>query len=121
MMIRLKRIYEDPSEDDGERILVERLWPRGMTKQRAAVDLWLKDLAPSPELRRWFSHDPDKWPTFLRRYWEELNQPEKQPLIATLRQKDQAGTVTLVFASRDPLQNSTMVVKAFLSGESPIP
>ena len=71
-MIRLKRAYEPPSRNDGFRILVERLWPRGVTKVKAALDLWLKDVAPSPELRNWFGHDPAKWKEFERRYWKEL-------------------------------------------------
>src|SRR5262249_48331791 len=74
VMIRLKRAYEKPSSDDGMRILVERLWPRGLTKKRAAVDLWLKEIAPSPELRKWFSHDPKKWKQFETRYRKELQQ-----------------------------------------------
>lgn len=113
-MIRLKRIYDDPSDDDGQRVLVERLWPRGMTKQRAAVDHWLKNLAPTPELRRWFGHDPEKWLTFRRRYWKQLQQPHNQPQIAMLRKMSQDGTVTLVYASRDPQRNNTAVLKAFL-------
>jgi uncharacterized protein YeaO (DUF488 family) len=84
-MIKLKRVYERPAPEDGERILVERLWPRGLTKERAAVDLWLKDVAPSPELRKWFGHDPARWEQFQKRYWKELR--EKQDAIRLLRQK----------------------------------
>ena len=76
-MIKLKRAYEKPSRDDGSRILVERLWPRGLTKERAAVDLWLKEVAPSPELRKWFGHDPAKWEQFQKRYWKELEEKEE--------------------------------------------
>ena len=76
-MIKLKRAYEKPSRDDGSRILVERLWPRGLTKERAAVDLWLKEVAPSPELRKWFGHDPAKWEQFQNRYWKELEEKEE--------------------------------------------
>lgn len=75
-MIRLKRAYEAPAANDGVRILVERLWPRGVSKQRAALDLWLKDIAPSPELRQWYSHDPAKWPQFRRRCGAELRARE---------------------------------------------
>ena len=75
-MIKLKRAYEKPSRDDGSRILVERLWPRGLTRERAAVDLWLKEVAPSPELRKWFGHDPAKWEQFQKRYWKELEEKE---------------------------------------------
>jgi uncharacterized protein YeaO (DUF488 family) len=76
-MIKLKRVYEKPSGDDGSRILVERLWPRGLTRERAAVDLWLKEVAPSPELRKWFGHDPAKWEQFQNRYWKELEEKEE--------------------------------------------
>lgn len=73
-MIRLKRAYDEPSKQDGLRILVERLWPRGVSKEKVAVDLWLKDLAPSTELRKWFGHDPKKWDEFRKRYWSELGE-----------------------------------------------
>ncbi len=71
-MIKLKRVYEDPAQEDGVRILVERLWPRGLAKERAAIDIWLKNVAPSPELRKWFAHDPKKWKGFCERYKKEL-------------------------------------------------
>src|SRR5438270_5954536 len=100
---RLKRVYEAPSPTDGERVLVERLWPRGLAKAKAAVDLWLKEVAPSPELRKWFAHDPAKWEQFRHRYWEELKgNPEALEL---LRQKAKQGTVTLVYAARDEEHN----------------
>jgi uncharacterized protein YeaO (DUF488 family) len=84
-MIRLKRVYEKRSSEDGERILVERLWPRGVSKEKAGVDLWLKEIAPSPELRKWFNHDPARWKQFQQRYWTELkDQPEA---VKTLRAK----------------------------------
>ena len=98
-MIRLKRAYEPASPADGERVLVERLWPRGVTKARAAVDHWPKDLAPSPELRRWFAHDPAKWKAFERRYWKELE--GKAEAVAWLRRKARRGMVTLVYAARE--------------------
>jgi len=88
-MIKLKRAYEKPAEDDGERILVERLWPRGLTKLRARIDLWLKDVAPSTELRRWFGHDPDKWDEFRRRYQKELK--DDNDLIKLLKRKAKAA------------------------------
>lgn len=111
-MIHLKRVYEKPSPKDGERILVERLWPRGVTKERAALDLWLKDAAPSPELRTWFAHDPAKWRQFEQRYWEEL-QHEKGP-VETLRHKARGGTVTLVYAAHDELHNGAVALKEFV-------
>ncbi len=111
-MIHLKRAYEEPSPDDGERVLVERLWPRGLTKARAAVDLWLKDVSPSPELRRWFGHDPAKWEEFERRYRRELEgNPEA---IELLRRKAERGTLTLVYAARDTEHNSALLLKELL-------
>ena len=111
-MIALKRIYEPPSRQDGRRVLVERLWPRGLTKERAAVDLWLKEVAPSPELRQWFSHDPAKWEEFQIRYRQELR--GKPELIAQLRQMAAEGPLTLVYAARDPEHNSARLLKEFL-------
>ncbi len=111
-MIKLKRAYEKPAKDDGERILVERLWPRGLTKLRAKVDLWLKDVAPSTELRRWFGHDPDKWDGFRRRYQEELK--DNNDLIKLLKRKAKAGTITLIYAARDEEHNGALVLKRFL-------
>jgi len=111
-MIHLKRAYDKPSPSDGERILVERLWPRGLTKARAAVDLWLKDVAPSPELRKWFGHDPARWKQFEKRYWKELQ--GQQEAVEMLRQKAKRGAVTLVYAARDQEHNSALSLKEFL-------
>ena len=114
-MIKLKRAYEKPSRDDGLRILVERLWPRGLTKERAAVDLWLKEVAPSPELRKWFGHDPAKWEQFQKRYWKELE--EKEEPVQLLKQKSKQDTVTLVYAARDEEHNGALALKRFLEGQ----
>ena len=114
-MIRLKRVYEEPGTEDGFRILVERLWPRGLTKDRAAVDLWLNELAPSSALRKWYGHDPAKWTQFCERYWAELKQ--KNELVNVLRQKSEDGTVTLVYAARDEHQNSAVALKRFVERE----
>ena len=111
-MIKLKRAYEKPARDDGERILVERLWPRGLTKLQAKVDLWLKDVAPSTELRKWFGHDPDRWDEFRRRYQKELRSKEDQ--IKLLKRKAKAGTITLIYAARDEEHNGALVLKQFL-------
>jgi len=111
-MIKLKRAYEKPARDDGERILVERLWPRGLTKQGAKIDLWLKDVAPSAELRRWFGHDPDKWDEFRKRYQKELK--DKNDLIKLLKRKAKAGAITLIYSARDEEHNSALVLKQFL-------
>jgi uncharacterized protein YeaO (DUF488 family) len=111
-VIRLKRVYEEPGTEDGFRILVERLWPRGLTKDRAAVDLWLKELAPSSALRKWYGHDPAKWTQFCERYWTELKQ--KNEVVNILRQKSEEGTVTLVYAARDEHRNSAVALKSFI-------
>jgi uncharacterized protein YeaO (DUF488 family) len=111
---KLKRAYERPPRDDGSRIVVERLWPRGLTKERAAVDLWLKEVAPSPELRQWFGHDPAKWEQLQQRYGKELE--EKDDAVQLLKQKGKQGTVTLVYAARDEEHNGALALKRFLEG-----
>ena len=116
-MIKLKRAYEKPSRDDGSRILVERLWPRGLTKERAAVDLWLKEVSPSPELRKWFGHDPARWEQFQKRYWRELE--ETREAVRLLKHKAKQGTLTLVYAARDEEHNSALALKRFLDGGLP--
>jgi len=111
-MIRLKRAYEAAATSVGRRVLVERLWPRGVTKAKLRLDEWLKEVAPSPELRRWFGHDPEKWPEFRRRYFAELraNEDAWQPLLAAARR----GRVTFVYAARDEARNGAVALKAFL-------
>jgi uncharacterized protein YeaO (DUF488 family) len=110
--IRLKRVYEPPAEEDGYRVLVERLWPRGISKDRAEVDLWLKGVSPSPELRKWYAHDPAKWEEFQDRYRAELEQnPELEKLRRLIGEKK---TVTFVYAARDEERNSALVLKRFL-------
>ena len=111
-MIRLKRAYDEPSKQDGLRILVERLWPRGVSKEKAAVDLWLKDLAPSTELRKWYGHDPEKWDEFRERYWLELG--EKGDLLTLLKHRTTEGNVTFVFAASDEERNSAVALKEYL-------
>jgi uncharacterized protein YeaO (DUF488 family) len=113
-MIHLKRVYEKPSKKDGIRVLVERLWPRGLTKERADVDLWLKDVAPSPELRKWFGHDPARWEQFQERYRRELRKQEDA--VQLLKQKAKQGSVTLVYAARDEEHNGALALKRFLQG-----
>lgn len=115
-MLRLKRVYEDPSPADGLRVLVERLWPRGLTRERAAVDLWLKDVAPSPALRKWFGHDPGRWKEFQERYRQELR--EAKDAVQLLKQKGRQGTVTLVYAARDEEHNGALALKHFLEDRS---
>ena len=113
-MIKLKRAYEKPSRGDGLRVLVERLWPRGLSKERAAVDLWLREVAPSPELRKWFGHDPARWEQFQKRYRQELRSKKDQ--VGLLKKKGKEGTVTLVYAARDEEHNGALALKRFLEG-----
>ena len=111
-LIYVKRTYETPSNKDGSRILVERLWPRGVTKERAALDVWMKDVAPSPALRKWFAHDPKKWERFIERYWRELEGHGEA--VDVLRRWIRKGPVTLVYAARDEEHNGAVALKAFL-------
>ena len=111
-MIKLKRVYERQSKVDGIRVLVERLWPRGLTKERASGDLWLKDVAPSTELRKWFGHDPAKWEQFCKLYAAELKQ--NKDAVNLLKQKSKEGTITLVYAARDEKHNSAGALKEIL-------
>lgn len=112
-MIRLKRIYEPKAAADGFRVLVDRLWPRGIRKQDADIDLWLKDVAPSPELRRWFGHDPVRWAEFSRRYRAELR--GKEEALAELREKAEGQTVTLLYGANDEEHNQAVVLREVLT------
>jgi uncharacterized protein YeaO (DUF488 family) len=98
-MITTKRVYEPYARTDGYRVLVDRLWPRGLSKAHAHVDLWAKDIAPSTELRQWYEHDPDKWPDFQKRYRAELNTPEAKAVLSDLVRRARRGRVTLVYSS----------------------
>ncbi len=111
-MFRIKRIYEPVSKTDGYRILVERLWPRGVSKTEAALHDWLKDIAPSPDLRKWYGHDLARWEEFKERYRAELT--EKQRLVDQLRTLRARGPVTLVFAAKDEEHSSTAILKDVL-------
>ena len=113
--IRVKRAYEEPDREDGERILVDRLWPRGLTKEKAKVDLWLKDVAPSTELRKWFEHDPAKWAEFRSRYLEELKRNKEQ--LSLLRQEVAKGTVTLVYGAKDQQHNEAVILRGLLTAK----
>jgi uncharacterized protein YeaO (DUF488 family) len=115
--IRLKRAYEPPSPDDGMRVLVDRLWPRGLRKSEAAIDRWLKEVAPSSELRRWFGHDPRKWDEFRRKYRVELS--GGGDLLRELRQAAQEGPLTLVYSARDQEHNQAVVLRDVLKDTSP--
>jgi uncharacterized protein YeaO (DUF488 family) len=113
--IRLKRAYEEPSPEDGVRVLVERLWPRGLTRERAAVDRWPKDVAPSSGLRRWFAHDAEKWPEFRRRYREELRGRPAE--LEELRRLAGEGPVTFVYGARDTEHNAAVVLRDVVEGQ----
>jgi uncharacterized protein YeaO (DUF488 family) len=113
MKIKIKRVYEKPDREDGKRILVDRLWPRGLTKEKASIDLWLKEIAPSTELRKWFGHDPEKWKEFEKRYSAELKKNEAQ--VSLLKEQLKKETVTLVYGARDEEHNEAMVLKELLN------
>ncbi|HET9265990.1 MAG TPA: DUF488 family protein [Vicinamibacterales bacterium] len=118
-MLKLKRAYEPGSRSDGTRVLVERLWPRGLSRKTLRIDAWLKDVGPSTGLRQWFSHDPDKWPRFRSRYFRELDsRPEAwRPIVSAARR----GTVTLVYSSRDTTHNNAVALKDYLRSKIPRP
>jgi uncharacterized protein YeaO (DUF488 family) len=110
--LAIKRIYEPPLPTDGRRILVDRLWPRGVSKAKARLDAWMKDVGPTTELRRWFDHRPDRWPEFRRRYLDELASNTAVPALA---QMAAAGPVTLLYAARDTIHNEAVVLAEFVS------
>lgn len=112
--VRLKRAYDAPSAEDGTRILVDRLWPRGVSKTNAAIDQWMKDIAPSTELRKWFGHDPEKWEEFRRRYRAELAMHDEE--LARLRELAGKGIVTLVYSAHDEAHNDAVVLRKVLLG-----
>ena len=113
MKIQIKRVYEKPDVKDGFRILVDRLWPRGLTKEKAAVDLWLKEIAPSTELRKWFAHDPEKWKEFQKKYLKELK--ENTEAVDTLKEHLKKGTITLLYGAKDEAHNEAEVLKDYFS------
>ncbi len=113
-VLRIKRAYEPPGPEDGERILVDRLWPRGLTREKARIRAWLKDLAPGADLRRWFAHDPARWEEFRARFERELASPERQSALRDLAGRSRRGTVTLVFGARDEARNNAVVLKELI-------
>lgn len=113
-MVKIKRIYEEPDPADGKRVLVDRLWPRGISKERALVDWWLKEIAPSDELRRWFGHDPDRWEVFRLRYRSELE--ANRAVVEELRSLAAKGPVTLLFAAKDEERNNAVVLRDLFEG-----
>ena len=112
MTVAIKRVYDEPKPSDGTRILVDRLWPRGLTKEKARVDLWLKEIAPSNELRKWFAHDEAKWPEFQARYAAELKSHPDE--IATLKGEARKGPVTLVYGAKNNEFNQAVVLQKLL-------
>ena len=108
-MVKIKRVYEPANVEDGLRVLVDRLWPRGVSKERAKLDAWLKEIAPSDALRKWFSHDPARWDEFRARYSEELQR--NSSALTKLKEMAETGTVTLLFAARDEAHNEAVVIR----------
>ncbi|HLG69965.1 MAG TPA: DUF488 family protein [Chloroflexota bacterium] len=115
MPVRLKRVYDEPGPEDGRRVLVDRLWPRGLSKERARVDEWLRELGPSTELRKWFGHEVSRWEEFRAHYRAELDAPDQQERLAHLRELARKGTVTLLFGAKDPEHNQAVVVAEALA------
>ena len=114
MSLKIKRVYEPADDADGHRILVDRLWPRGLTKERAAVDEWLRDVAPSTELRHWFGHEPDRWSEFKRRYHAELKKEPAATALSHLREVAAQKRVTLLYGAQDELHNNAVVLMELL-------
>lgn len=117
LSIRLKRSQDDPADNDGTRVLVDRVWPRGISKDRLKLDRWLKEVAPSKELRQWFGHDPEKWAEMQRRYRAELEGGEQRQAFEELKELARQGRVTLVFAARDRAHNQAVILKQLLEEE----
>jgi uncharacterized protein YeaO (DUF488 family) len=115
MPISFKRVYEKPGLKDGKRILVERLWPRGLKKDEAKIDEWLREVAPSTELRKWFGHDPAKWDEFKERYWKELD--KKNDIISKLAKERRGNKVTFVFAGKDQQHNNAVALKEYIENQ----
>jgi uncharacterized protein YeaO (DUF488 family) len=112
--VKLKRAYEPPTAEDGARILIDRLWPRGISKKKAALDQWMKDIAPSAKLRKWFGHDPTRWEEFRRRYADEVHQ--NSALLDQLRSLARQGPITLVYSAHDEVHNDAVVLRDLLLG-----
>jgi uncharacterized protein YeaO (DUF488 family) len=110
--IQTKRVYEEADADDGFRVLVDRVWPRGLKKEQVAADLWLKDIAPSTDLRKWFGHDPAKWDEFRERYFSELD--DEQEAVAQLLDKAAEGRLTLLYSARDAEHNQAVALREYL-------
>jgi len=115
MPILLKRVYEKPAADDGKRILVERLWPRGLNKEKAKIDEWPKDIGPSTELRKWYSHEAERWAEFKKRYWTELE--NKKDIVSKLAKESMENRVTFLFGSKEEKLNSAAALKEYIESQ----
>lgn len=109
--IKVKRVYDPPEARDGMRILVDRFWPRGLSKEKARIDLWFREIAPGPELCRWYAHDPERWSEFLQRYWAEL---DENPAVTKALELARNGTITLLFAAAERQKNNAVALKLYL-------
>ena len=118
MTIQVKRVYDPPDAGDGRRILVDRLWPRGLSREKAEIDDWLREIAPSNGLRRWYVHDPDKWPEFKARYFAELD--ANPDAVAQLRRHLGEGAITFLFSSKEPRLNNAFALKEYLESAARI-
>jgi uncharacterized protein YeaO (DUF488 family) len=116
LMLQVKRVYDTPSSEEGYRVLVDRLWPRGLKREAALVHSWLKEIAPSDELRRWFGHDPERWKEFQARYGKEL--AAQEPLWRELLQRARKGRVTLLYSAKDTQHNNAVALKSFLDSKA---
>ncbi|HEX7065014.1 MAG TPA: DUF488 domain-containing protein [Bacillales bacterium] len=115
-MIQMKRVYEEPSKEDGRRVLVDRVWPRGVSKEKAQLDEWMKEVAPSPDLRKWFGHKPERFEAFKESYEKELEESaERQDAVAKLRDWSEEGQVTLIYAAKDEEHNHVVVLRDFVN------
>jgi uncharacterized protein YeaO (DUF488 family) len=114
-VIKIRRVYAEPGDDEGFRVLIDRLWPRGLNKQKVKLDLWLKDIAPSDALRKWFVHDPKKWAEFRHRYFQELS--KKEDLIGPIVDKAQKGVVTFLYGTKEERFNNAVVLKDYLEAK----
>ena len=112
MNVHIKRAYEPPAKKDGTRILVDRLWPRGLSKEKAGIDIWLKEIGPSTELRKWFGHDPEKWTEFRTKYRAQLK--DKKEMIEEIKKASRRGPVTLIYAAREEEHNHAVVLQEYL-------
>jgi uncharacterized protein YeaO (DUF488 family) len=111
-MIKLKRVYEPADENDGQRVLVDRLWPRALSKDKAKIDWWLKEIAPSDNLRKWFGHEPEKWAEFKQQYFRELD--DRTDIVNELEERATSGRITLLFAAKDERFNNAVALKEYL-------